>query len=422
MKPRERVLKAINHEVPDRVPLDFGGTAVTGMAATVVWKLRRALGLDAENVPVKLAEPYWMLGEIGDDLRQVLGIDTVPLGSRMNTFGFQNKDWKPWRLFDGTPVLVPGLFNTEADESGNILQYPQGDRTVPPSARMPKGGFYFDPIYRQPPIDENALDPKDNIEEFSLLGELTLENLRRQAEHLHGDTDYAVVGGCAGTAFGSLTGIAGIPLKHPKGIRSLEEWFTSLVLRKGYVYEVFERECEIAMRNLELLRQAVQDNMDIAAITGTDFGSQRGPLISPATYRELYKPFYKRVNDWIHSHTKWKTFMHSCGAVEPFIDDFIDAGFDILNPVQCLAAGMEPGNLKKKYGDRITFWGGGVNTQRTLPFGTAEEVRREVRERIETFSHGGGFVFSGIHNVLAESPVENVLAMLETVRGVPFSS
>jgi len=169
------------------------------------------------------------------------------------------------------------------------------------------------------------------------------------------------------------------------------------------------------LRNLELIRQAVGDRVDVIFVTGTDFGTQNGPFLSPELYRELFKPFHKRVNDWVHTHTRWKTFIHSCGGVEPLIEDFIEAGFDILNPVQCSAAGMDPELLKQKYGDRLVFWGGGVDTQRTLPFGTPDEVRREVRERLEIFGRGGGYVFNPIHNVQANTPIENLLAMFETV-------
>jgi uroporphyrinogen-III decarboxylase len=151
-------------------------------------------------------------------------------------------------------------------------------------------------------------------------------------------------------------------------------------------------------------------------VTGTDFGTQNGPFISPKAYRSLYMPFHKQVNDWIHTHTTWKTFIHSCGSVRILIPDFIVAGFDILNPVQCSAANMAPEDLKREYGSQITFWGGGVDTQRTLPFGTPEEVRAQVRERMRTFGPGGGFIFNPIHNVQAQTPVENVLAMFETVR------
>ena len=150
-------------------------------------------------------------------------------------------------------------------------------------------------------------------------------------------------------------------------------------------------------------------------MTGTDFGHQNGPFIGPQAYRDLYQPFHKALNDWIHAHTNWKTFIHSCGSVVALIDDFIDAGFDILNPVQCSAAGMDPQGLKDRFGDRLTFWGGGVDTQHTLPFGTPEEVRDEVRERLRIFGTGGGYVFNPIHNVQVRTPQENLKALYDAV-------
>ena len=416
MNSRERVRRAIEHRQPDRAPVDFGGSAVSGIAASTVSKLRRALGLDAEDARVKVVEPYQVLGEIGGDLRDALGIDTVPLTSRATMFGFPSEGWKPWTLFDGTEVLVPGLFNTEPNEKGEILQYPQGDRTAPPSGRMPKGGFYFDAIIRQQPIDEDALDPEDNLEEFEPVAEADLEHWRKESEYLRKNTDFAVVASFGGTSFGDIAWVPAVNLRHPRGIRDVEEWYVSLAIRKGYIHDVFERQCEIALANLALIRDAVMDNVDVVMVSGTDFGTQRGPFLSPDTYRELFKPFHRRVNDWIHGHTSWKTFIHSCGGVVPLIDDFIDAGFDILNPVQASAEGMEPTRLKSKFGDRIAFWGGGVDTQRTLPFGTPDEVRQEVRERIRTFSPGGGYVFNAVHNVQAGTPVENLLAMFEALR------
>jgi len=416
MNSRERVRRAIEHQQPDRTPVDFGGSAVTGISASIVSGLRRALGLDPEGTRVKVIEPYQVLGEIGPDLREALGIDTVPLTSRATMFGFLNDDWKPWELFDGTPVLVPGKFNTAPNEKGEILQYPDGDRSAPPSGRMPKGGFYFDAIIRQPPIDDDSLNVEDNLEEFVPVSDEDLEHWRREAEYLRTNTDFAVVGSFGGTSFGDIAWVPAVNLKNPRGIRDVEEWYVSLAIRQDYIRELFERQCEIALANLTRVREAVLDNVDVVMVSGTDFGTQRGPFLSLDMYRELFKPYHRKVNDWIHANTSWKTFIHSCGGVEPLIDEFIEAGFDILNPVQASAEGMDTAAIKSKYGDRITFWGGGVNTQVTLPFGTPAQVREEVRERIETFSRGGGFVFNAIHNVQAGTPVENVMAMFETLR------
>jgi uroporphyrinogen-III decarboxylase len=132
--------------------------------------------------------------------------------------------------------------------------------------------------------------------------------------------------------------------------------------------------------------------------------------------RDMWMPFYQRINEWIHRNTPWKTFKHSCGAVEKFIPSFIESGFDILNPVQCSASGMKPEQLKASYGDCLVFWGGGVDTQQTLPFGTPAQVRDEVLRRCETFARGGGYVFNTVHNIQARTPVANIVAMIEAVK------
>lgn len=413
---RERVNLALNHQEPDRIPLDLGACTATGMQVDTVYLLRQALGLDRPGTPVKVTEPYQMLGEIKPDLMEALGVDVVGLGASRTLFGFKNEGWKPWTTFGGAPVLVPEGFNTDPEPNGDILMYPQGDRSAPPSGRMPKGGYYFDCIVRQPPIDDNNLNVEDNLEEFGPLSDAELEHFRREAERLYTETDKAIVATFGGSSFGRVGAIPGPMLKHPKGIRDIGEWYMSAVTRRDYVYKVFERQCEIALANLEKICQVVGNRVTAVVVTTTDFGMQTGPLMSPKNYRDLYKPFHKVVNDWIHGHTPWRVFIHSCGSVWALIEDFIEAGFDILNPVQCSAAQMDPSELKNRFGDRLTFWGGGVDTQRTLPFGAPEEVRNEVRDRIRIFGRGGGFVFNTVHNIQARTPLENVLAMYETVR------
>ncbi len=413
---RERVLRALNHQEPDRVPLDLGGSATTGMHVSSVYQLRQALHLDPPGTPVKVIEPYQMLGEIQPDLMDALGVDVVALGRPTTLFGFKNEGWKPWTFFDGTPVLVPAAFNTDPEPNGDILMYPEGDKTAPPSGRMPKDGFYFDTIIRQPPIDESRLNPEDNLEEFGPLSDDDLDYFRREAERLYTETDKAILANIGSTGFGDIALVPAPWLKHPKGIRDVDEWYMSTVTRRDYVYRVFERQCEIALANLERFYSVVGDRVAALFVTGTDFGMQTGPFISPQTYRDLYKPFHKQLNDWIHQHTPWKCFIHSCGSVTALLPDFIEAGFDILNPVQTSAAEMDPRRLKQQFGDRITFWGGGIDTQKTLPFGTPEQVKAEVRERIRIFGPGGGFVFNTIHNVQARIPAANLVALYEAVR------
>jgi uroporphyrinogen-III decarboxylase len=205
-------------------------------------------------------------------------------------------------------------------------------------------------------------------------------------------------------------------LKHPKGIRDVEEWYISTLTRQDYVHAVFARQCEVALERLAQVHAAAGNTIDVLYVCGTDFGTQASTFCSLETFDRLWAPFYRQVNDWIHRHTTWKTFKHSCGAVEAFLGRFIELGFDILNPVQTTAAGMDPRALKERYGPRIVFWGGGVNTQWTLPFGTPDQVRTEVLERCEIFATGGGFVFNAVHNVQAQTPVENIVAMLDAVR------
>jgi hypothetical protein len=422
MKPRERVALAINHQEADRVPLDLGSGPTSGMHVSSVSLLRQALHLDPPGAPVKVTEPYQMLGEIKPDLIERLGIDVIPLGGRKNMFGFENKGWKPWTTFDGTPVLVPEAFNTDPDPSGDILMYPEGDRSAPPSGRMPAGGFYFDGIVRQPPIDEARLEPRDNLEEFSLLTQADLDYLHTESVRLFEGTDAAILGNFGGMAFGDIALVPAPSLKYPKGIRDIAEWYMSAVSRKQYVYKVFEGQCEVALKNLELVHSAVGERITAIFMSGTDFGMQTGPLISTRAYCSLYKPFQKTLNDWVHQHTTWKVFIHCCGSILPLIPDMIDAGFDLFNPVQTSAADMDPQALKDRFGSEITFWGGGIDTQKTLPFGTPEEVRRQVKERMHIFGKGGGFVFNTIHNAQAGIPLENLLALYEAVeeyRGYP---
>lgn len=416
MNSHQRVQKALNHQQPDYVPLDLGGSAVTGMHVSSVYQVRQALGLDKAGTPVKVTEPYQMLGEIAPDLQDALGVDVVGLGSPKNMFGFENKDWKPWTIFDGTPVLVPGLFNTEPEPNGDILMYPEGDRTAPPSGRMPKGGYYFDTIVRQEPIDDEKLKPEDNLEEFGPVSDDILQFYACEADRLWRESGRAILGNFGGTAFGDIALVPAPFLKHPRGVRDIEEWYVSTIARFDYVYTVFERQCEIALANLAKIHDAVGSKVSAVFITGTDFGTQHGPFIGCKAYQKLYKPFHRKVNDWVHQHTSWKTFIHSCGSVIDLLPDIVEAGFDILNPVQCSAAGMDPRTLKERFGMRVTFWGGGVDTQKTLPFGTPEQVRQEVKERIAIFNRNGGFVFNTVHNVQARTPRENLVALYRAVK------
>jgi hypothetical protein len=415
MNSRERVERTLNHQQPDRVPLDLGANSCTGMHASSVYLLRQALKLDLPGTPVKVIEPYMMLGEIKPDLVNALGIDVVGLWGPRTKFGFRNENWKAWTLFDGTPVLVPEAFNIEPEADGSILMYPEGDRFAPPSGKMPYGGYYFDTIIRQPPIDEAKLDPQDNLQEFGPISPVDLAYFERESGRLYLQTDKAILASFGGTAFGDISDVPVPWIKYPIGIRDETEWYMSIASRQDYIYKVFEAQCEIGLANLEKIHKVVGNKVTAVFVTGTDFGAQNGLLISPKTYRELYLPFHRQVNEWIHRNTTWKSLIHSCGSVVGLIPYFLEAGFDILNPVQTSAAGMDPQTLKNRFGERLVFWGGGVDTQKTLPFGTPDEIRAQVRERMRIFGKDGGFVFNTVHNVQARIPVENLVALYQAV-------
>jgi hypothetical protein len=415
MTSRERVEAALAHGRPDKVPLDLGGSAVSGMHVSSVYELRQALKLDPPGTPVKVTEPYQMLGEIKQDLMDAIGIDIVGVGRPRTLFGFVNEGWKEWRLHDGTPLLVPSAFNTKPEPNGDLFLYPEGDSSAPASGRMPAGGFYFDSIIRQPPIDEAKLDPRDNLEEFTPISEEDLRSVVERTERAYA-MGRAILANFGGTGFGDIALVPAPWLKHPRGIRDVEEWYVSTVARPDYIRKVFEGQCEVALANLAAIHKRVGNKVSVVMLTGADFGAQQGSFVSPQSYRELFMPFHKRLNDWVHAHTGWKCFIHSCGSVFKLIPSFIEAGFDVLNPVQTTAADMEAGELKRRFGDRLTFWGGGVDTQKVLPFGTPAEVRRDVERAMKVFSPGGGFVFNTIHNVQAKVPVANLVALYEAVR------
>ncbi|MBZ0262213.1 MAG: hypothetical protein K8F90_16630 [Hyphomicrobiales bacterium] len=410
---RQRVLDTINHRTPDQVPVDFGGSAVTGMHASCVAALRDHYGL--ERRLVKICEPYQMLGLIEDDLKEAIGVDITPVFSRTNMFGFENRDWKPF-LFNDLEVLVPGGFRTMTEpETGGTLIYPRGDTSASPSGHMPEGGFFFDAIIRQEPLDLKNLRAEDNLEQYSLLTDKQLDEIEDDARATN-TGEYAVFASLTNTSLGDISEVPAIDLTHPKGVRDIAEWYVLTASRPDIVHQIFERQVEIGIANLERIHARIGDAIDVIYLCGTDFGTQTSSFCSVKTFDSLWKPHYAELCNWVHKNTSWKTFKHSCGSSERFFESLIDAGVDIINPVQCSAKGMDPRMLKDKYKGRLVFWGGGVDTQQTLPFGTPADVRAQVLERCEIFSEGGGFIFDSVHNVQAGTPVANIVAMIDAVK------
>jgi hypothetical protein len=410
---RQNFLKTINHEQPDNVVVDFGSTGVTGIHVLIVEKLRDYYGL--EKKPVKVVEPYQMLGELDSELIKAMDIDVIGLFSAKNMFGVPNENWKVHKTLWGQEVLLPGTFNYTYSSNGDVLMYPEGDTSVPPSGMMPKTGYFFDALDRQQPIDDSKLKVEDNLEEFSLVTEADLSYWKGQVSALD-NNEKAVIASLGGTALGDIALVPAINLKNPKGIRGVEEWYISTLIREDFVKDIYDRQTDIAIENLRLLHDVIGSKIDVVFTCGTDFGTQNSTFCSPETYDRVWLPYYKKVNDWIHQNTNWKTFKHSCGAVEPLMSHFIESGFDIINPVQINASGMDPKTLKQKYGDNLVFWGGGVDTQGVFAFGTPAQVKEQVKTQCGILNKNGGFVFNTVHNIQANVPFENVVAMLEALK------
>ncbi len=419
MNSKEKVLASLNHQPADGIAVDFGATPVTGIHVLAVENLRKHYGL--ENKPVRVIEPYQMLGEIEDDLIEVLGVDVIGLSPGKSLFGIKNYGpVKELRTFWGQTVLVPENFNTTTDANGDLLIYPEGDTSAQPCGKMPKASFFFDAVIRQDSIDESKLNPEDNLEEFNPISDEDLAYWKDAVKRVK-NKDKAIIANMGGTALGDIALVPGLNLKHPKGIRDIAEWYMSIIMRPDYIHTIFEKQTDIAMGNLQKFHETAGNDIDVLFMCGTDFGTQDSQFCSVETFDEVYLPYYKKMNDWIHQNTTWKTFKHSCGAVEPLLNSLINAGFDIINPVQIAAKGMDPQYLKNTYGDRLTFWGGGVDTQKVLAFGTVEDVKKQVKRQCDIFSVNGGFVFNTVHNIQANVPTENIIAMVDTIKSFHFA-
>ena len=391
MTSRERVLAAVNHHEPDRVPLDLGSTRVTGIEPSLYHRLREDLGLGGD--PVKVMDVWQMLAWVEQPVVQALGADCLGVPRLVQDFGMRIDAWKPWRLDDGYEVQAPANFDPMPDGDGAQLLYLDGEMV----AKKVPDSIYFDRM-----IEFKVYDPLPPVEQFKmpLFTDEDLTWRRRWAETLRAETDKAIVG-----EFGPILGRWG----------SYQEWMYTIAAHPDYVVAFYERKIENLLANARRYRDAVGDNVDIVW-WAEDFGTQRGLMISPRMFNELVAPYYKRLFDWVHRNTRWKVFFHCCGAIRPIIPTLIDCGVDILNPVQTSAKGMDPAGLKADFGDRLTFWGGGIDTQTVLPFGSLDEIREQVRERIQVFGRGGGFVFNPVHNIQGDVAVERVMAMYDAVR------
>jgi uroporphyrinogen decarboxylase len=392
MNSRERVLLAINHQEPDRVPVDLGGTRQSGIAAATYHGLKQLLEMYS---PTRVFDVFQMLAEVERPIRQRFGADVIGLYRPAVAFGIRNENWKPWQLFDGTPVEMPGGFQPVTEPGGDIVLL----RDAQPIARMPKDGFYFDRLEKYPGaahVDLQTFQPP-------LLTDEVCEYYRQQAEALYQNTDLAIVAPL-GPPYELFYGL---------GTGGFESWMITFATEDDYVSELYEKLVTAWLENLRRFFDAVAGRVQILQICD-DFGTQQAPFLSVKMFRERLLPFYRRGLEWIHRNTAMKVMLHSDGALYPLIPSLIEMGVDILNPVQTSALGMDPVRLKLEFGDRLTFWGASLDCQQTLPFGSPEQVAREVAAHVRVLKTGGGYVFAPVHNIQAGVPPENVVAMFDT--------
>jgi len=397
MTSRERILCALNHQQPDCIPIDLGGTSASGIALSTYHQLKQRLGISS---PTRIYHLLGMIAEVEQTVKERLGADVVVLRPPAGSLGIRYENWKPWTLFDGTVIEVPGGFNPVAQDDGGLVLY----NGAQPYARMPKGGFYFDYVAKNPGAAHV------NVGEYQphLLTQQELEYYGAAAEALYDQTDFAIIAelGPPEQLFAQM------------GSGDLAAWFITMATEPDYVHALLEKVTSVWMQNLRNFAAAVGDRVHII-VCFDDLGTQQAPLISVKMFRELIMPYYQRAFDWIHQHTRMKVMFHSDGAIYPMIPSLIEMGIDILNPVQTSAEGMNPARLKQEFGDRLVFWGGCCDCQQTLPFGSPEEVARAVEANLRTLAPGGGYVCSGVHNIQAGVPIDNVLAVFDTARLMP---
>lgn len=391
-------MAAIEHDEPDRVPIDLGGTVVTGIHSLALDELLDYL--DIRQGPVKVFDVFQMLGRVELDLVEEFHVDVLPIFLPAPWFGIKAHNFKLWE-FHGKEILVPEDFNVEIDEKGNYFLRQAGDPENPVAAKMPKSGYYFEDISYLKRDEEFEPPPLEEVEGENLLSDEELSHLAERAKYLRKNTDKALILDC-------MTKV-GFP-----GVGSLTDFLMMIASDPEYMKELMQVRENDLIENLKRMWDAVGDNADIVVIDGVDYGSQERELISPKDFEEIFFPHHCNVNSWVHQNTSWKTFQHCDGSITELLPMFVESGLDILNPIQIQTKGMDPKWIKKEFGEDFAFWGGGVNNQKTLPFGTPDEVKEDVKGKVDIFSPGGGYIFNTIHNIQAETPPQNIEAAFES--------
>lgn len=393
MNHRERVVAAFHHQPVDRLPVDLGGMRSTGIMAIAYHHLKRHLGIEEGDLFV--FDTGQQLAYVEAPIRERFGCDVLILDRDLLD------GWRDYTLPDGTPAKITASFVTQPDgEGGEYSLNRRGER----DGHRPASGYYFDTIGKPPLAGAETIADLDRYD-WEVFRDEDLEKLRREAKRLYEETDYAILGSFGG-AF----------LEGAQGLRGWDQFMMDVAGDRKFTEALLDRMLAQNLRNVELYLDAVGDYIQIIQMGG-DMGTQNGPQIRPKTYYEIFQPREKALWGRIHQlKPEVGVFLHCCGGIYDLIPGIIDAGCDILNPVQISARGMDPARLKREFGDQLCFWGGGCDTQTVLPFATPEEVYEHTRQNIAIFSPGSGFVFTQVHNIQAGVPVENILAMYQAVQ------
>jgi uroporphyrinogen decarboxylase len=406
MRSRERVLAALNHQETDRVPLDLGGHRSSGIAAIAYAKLRKFLALPPR--PIRAYDIIQQLAIIDEDILDLFAVDTIELG---RGFALDDKDWADWVLPDGTPCQVPAWSVPERDGQRWVLRSNTGEVI----AQMPDGALYFEqttfPFAGGRPKGMTLTEAMDDTMWTAIAcppGPLTSgpdgdQKLADGARRLRERTDRAIIG-----LFG------GNLLEIGQFLYRNDNFFMLLASDPDQAESFLDELTALHLEKLEKFLGAVGPYIDII-LFGDDLGMQSGPQISPRMYRRLFKPRHQRMWRRAKELAPVKVMLHCCGGIRELLPDLIDAGLDTTNPVQITCQGMDAAGLKTDFGQQFTFWGGGCDTRVVLPHGTPEDVRRNVKQQVSIFRPGGGFIFQQVHNILADVPTENIVAMLEAV-------
>jgi uroporphyrinogen decarboxylase len=404
---RERVVASLNHRSPDRVPIDFSGHRSSGIAAIAYARLRDFLGLAKR--PIRVYDPVQQLAIVDDDVLDRFCVDTTELG---RGFAGEDRYWAEWVLPDGTPCQLPVWLKPERDGARWVLRSKSG-RVI---AQMPDGALYFEQTYYPfadgPPDHAHILEAFDESMWNSVAsppgpivdGEEGVGILADGARRLRERSDRAIIG-----LFG------GNLLETGQMLYRNDNFLMLLAGDPGAAHDFLDRLVDIHLKNLERFLGAVGPYIDVV-LFGDDLGMQTGPQISPAMYRKFFQPRHAQMWKRAKELANVKVMLHCCGGVRELLPDLIDAGLDAINPVQISCRGMEASRLKADFGDRMVFWGGGCDTQWELSHGTPESIREHVRRQVEVLSPGGGFVFQQVHNIMADVPPRNIVAMFDALR------